>query len=141
MIRTLLLALIMTIASADLAGDWILKSASRGGSAVEVPPGEVTLSLILQADGFKAAFQAGNRMLGGMIVDDEISDVQAKVHFTRFTSTRMMPPPHLRQAESFISNAMPLMTSVLINNEGNLEMTGPDVEALFAPAGGDQDNA
>ena len=108
---------------------------------MEVPLGGVTLSLILQADGYKAAFQAGNRMLGGMIVEDEISDVQAKVHFTRFTSTRMMPPPHLRQAESFISNSIPLMTLVTINSDGNLEMTGPDVEALFSPANGEQDNA
>jgi hypothetical protein len=141
MIRTLLLALIMTIASADFSGDWTMKSASLGESVVEVPPGAVTLTLILEANGYKAAFKAGNHMLGGMIVEDEISDVQASVHFTSFTSTRMMPPPQLRQAESFISKSMSLMTLVTINDDGDLEMEGPDVKALFSPADGDQDNA
>lgn len=141
MIRTLFLALIMTIASGDFSGDWIMKTASVGGADVEVPAGRVTLTLSLEADGYKAAFQAGNHMLGGMIVDDEISDFEAGVHFTSFSSTRMMPPPHLREVEKFIGQSIPLMTKVKINHSGKLVMEGPDVKAVFSSADGDQDNA
>ena len=117
-----------------------MKAASISGSPVEVPPGKVTLTLILEADGYKAGFHAGNQLLGGMIVDDEISDFEAGVHFTRFTSTRMMPPPHLRAVESFISQSMSLMSKVTINDAGDLEMEGPDVKALFSSASGDEDS-
>ena len=146
----IILAAVMTTAlttasvRTDFSGDWEMKSALFEGSPVELPSGQVTLSLILAADGYKAVFHAGNRMMGGMIVDDEISDTEAGIHFTPMPSTRMMPPPEFRQVERFITQAVPLLnkaTIVTTTGDVQLLLEGPTAETVFVPKETQDDNA
>ena len=134
-------------ARTGFAGNWVMKSAIFQGTPVVLPSGQVTLSLNLSADGYRALFHAGNRMMGGMIVDDEISDTEAGIHFTPMPSTRMMPPPEFRKVEQFITQAIPLMNKasivVVANDNVQLLLEEPGgTESVFVPRSSeDHDNA
>jgi META domain len=138
MFQAFLIAIMLSIARADFSGDWLMKSATFDGTQIEVPSGEVSLSMSLAPDGYKVFFHAGNRMMGGMIVDDEISDTKAGVHFTPIPSTRMMPPPEFVAVERFITQAIPEMTTATLNDTGNLVLEGPNGGAEFYPSDGEK---
>ena len=111
------------------ARDWVLKSAIFQGVPVVLPSGQVTLSLSLSSNGCRVLFHACNRMMGGMIVDDEISDTEAGIHFTPMPSTRMMPQPEFREVEQFIIQTISLMNKasivVVANDNVQLLLEGP----------------
>jgi hypothetical protein len=134
MFQSFFIALMLSIAHADFTGDWLMKSAMFGGVQVEVPSGEVSLTMSLAPNGYKVAFHAGNHMMGGMIVDDEISETRAGVHFTPIPSTRMMPPPKFVAVERFITQAIPEMKTAKLSGAGNLILEGPDAIAEFYPS-------
>eukprot|EP00545_Synedropsis_sp_CCMP1620_P015076 CAMPEP_0119003100 /NCGR_PEP_ID=MMETSP1176-20130426/353_1 /TAXON_ID=265551 /ORGANISM="Synedropsis recta cf, Strain CCMP1620" /LENGTH=142 /DNA_ID=CAMNT_0006954667 /DNA_START=138 /DNA_END=566 /DNA_ORIENTATION=+ len=139
MLRSIVLAFMMALVRADFSGVWKMTVATTPLRAIELPdqssPG-VTMELELQdAQTYKVVFHGGNQIMGGMTVEEELSDTSAIVAFSRFTSTRMMPPPAYRQAEAFIQSSIPLITTMQVNSDGDLILEGDNanLSAKFKP--------
>jgi hypothetical protein len=137
MIRSILLALMMAFARADYTGVWKMTVATTPLRAVELPGASstgVTMQLEKKDDEtYKVMFHGGNIMIGGMQIEEKLSDTAAKVTFSSFSSTRMMPPPAYQQAESFITSSIPQVTSIQVDSDGLLVLQGDDanLSAMF----------
>lgn len=128
MLRSILFALMMALVSADFSGEWKMTVATTPLRAVELP-GEDTngVTMVLKkhdANTYKVGFHAGNRLMGGLTIVEELSDTSAKVVFSSLSSTRMMPPPGYEQVEAFIQHSIPQIATMQIDSDGAMILEG-----------------
>lgn len=135
MLRSIILALMVSLVHcSDFSGVWKLTMTITPFDTVDLPDqlggtDAVTMELQKSADDsgqdYKVIFQAGNLIMGGVSVVDELSDTIAKVQFTKqMSSTRMLSPPEYQPAETFILESIPQMTSMHMNSDGELTLEG-----------------
>ena len=121
-------------------GEWQLTKIVLDGSEFPLPC-EVTASLDRDTPldtVLRFSLCVGNTLRTGITLTGSIDETSQSVTMGPIAATRMMPPPHIYEAENKICSALPKVTKIIVQKSDNdnynaLIMNGSCVELTFKP--------
>eukprot|EP00550_Attheya_septentrionalis_P008997 CAMPEP_0198282094 /NCGR_PEP_ID=MMETSP1449-20131203/1939_1 /TAXON_ID=420275 /ORGANISM="Attheya septentrionalis, Strain CCMP2084" /LENGTH=177 /DNA_ID=CAMNT_0043978177 /DNA_START=103 /DNA_END=636 /DNA_ORIENTATION=+ len=141
-----------TATATEYAGDWVLKIAYTGletGQPTTVPMPQSEQSPVMisvqkketddsTTNRYGVSIQVSNQFRTSMDIlpstnNNNNDDMDAIDMSGPLMSTRMMPPPAMREMELLVSTTIPTMTQINLLDDGTLELKGPDTIFLCQP--------
>jgi hypothetical protein len=123
LISLLLLSFLsFTMATSSFVGEWnLVEVYDENDALVTLPDGSFVMKIEEKDEkSLKFNFKIGNGLRGRIQLQDDGS-----VTLGPIMSTMMMPPEPIWKLESFVSNALPKVTSmVIMETDASLEMQG-----------------
>jgi hypothetical protein len=116
----------------EFAGSWLLLSATTNGVVEEIPQGR-TIHVSMDPQGseaFRVNIKVANHMSASLkILGTNGEDDSLNIELGGVSSTRMRAPPDLEPMERFISNYLPALDNMRID-DGMLVLEGPNVKIM-----------
>mmetsp|Transcript_14456 Transcript_14456/g.20381 ORF Transcript_14456/g.20381 Transcript_14456/m.20381 type:complete len:156 (-) Transcript_14456:245-712(-) len=134
----LTVVLMMMVDAHDYSGTYKLTTTQKDGTRLSLLPsssdkkedGEVVVVFSfdkLDESRYNLGVKVANTLRAQVSVSQD-----GTIHLGPVMSTRMMPPPELRPMEQFLTEYLPTLTTMELEEEGNvMKMKGPHVELFM----------